>query len=242
MLRASRLSVPRRHSPFRALSSLALVVAIALSGACMGRSDPARYYVLAGVQHEAAVASSARPELGVGPVTLPRYLDRANIVTRRDTELEVAEFDRWGEPLGDSVPRAIGANLATLLGTERIAVFPWPGATTVEHQVIIDVIRFDGRLGGDVVLEARWRILSRDRKELALRYSELVEATGAPGYPALVVAMSRSLAALSRQIADVVKTLPAPSAGGRPIASARGQDEPRGNAGSAPPTTRRALP
>jgi uncharacterized lipoprotein YmbA len=206
---ASRISVRW----LRALSVPALMIPVALSGACMGRSDPARYYVLAEVQREVGTASSARPELGVGPVTLPRYLDRANIVTRRDTELEIAEFDRWGELLSESVPRAIGANLAAQLGTERIAVFPWSGATNVEHQVIIDVIRFDGQLGGDVVLEARWRVLGRDRKELALRYSALVEATGAPGYPALVGAMSRSLAALSRQIAEVVRTLRAPSAG-----------------------------
>jgi uncharacterized protein len=205
-VRSSRSRATRRASPFGAL--FVLVVAVASSGGCVGRSTPARYYVLAGVQREATPAPPPGPDLGIGPVTLPRYLERTNIVTRRGTELEIAEFERWGELLSESVPRAIGANLATLLGTEHIAVFPWSGVANIEHQIVIDVIRFDGQLGGDVVLEARWRVLGRDRKELTLRYSALVEATGEAGYPALVAAMSRSLTLLSRQIADVVKTLP----------------------------------
>jgi uncharacterized protein len=198
------------------LFPLAVLISAALTGGCMGRSDPARFYVLAGVPHSSAATPSAEPvggpELGIGPITLPRYLERTNIVTRRGTELEVAEFDRWGEPLSESVPRAIAANLAALLRTERIVVFPWPSVTNIDHQVVIDVIRFDGRLGGDVLLEARWRVLGRDKKELVLRYSALTEATGESSYPALVAAMSRSLAALSREIADAVRTLPAPSA------------------------------
>lgn len=206
------------------LSPLAFLILAAVTSGCLGRSAPARFYVLAGVPRSSAATPSAEPvrgpELGIGPITLPRYLERTNIVTRRGTELEVAEFDRWGEPLSDSVPRAIAANLATLLRTERIVVFPWPSVTTIDHQVVIDVIRFDGRLGGDVLLEARWRVLGREKKELVLRYSALTEATGESGYPALVAAMSRSLAALSREIADAVKTLPAPSAGRRSVADA----------------------
>ena len=57
------------------------------------------------------------------------------------------------------------------------------------------------------MLEARWRILGPDGKELALRRSALTETTGRSGYPALVAAMSRALGALSREIAAVVGTL-----------------------------------
>jgi uncharacterized lipoprotein YmbA len=214
-----------RESRIRLLCSLALLVLLALTGGCMGRSAPARFYVLAAAPHPPVATPSTEqgraPELGVGPVTLPRYLERTNIVTRRDMELEVAEFDRWGEPLSESVPRAIAANLATLLRTERIVVFPWSSTTSIERQVVIDVIRFDGRLGGDVLLEARWRVLGREKKDLVLRYSAMTEATGESGYPALVAAMSRSLAALSREIADAVKSLPAPSAGGSSGTAAR---------------------
>ena len=118
-------------------------------------------------------------------------------------------------------PGAIAANLATLLRTERIAVFPWSSTASIEHQVVIDVIRFDGQLGGDVLLEARWRVFGRERNDLVLRYSAMTEATGESGYPAVVAAMSRSLAALSREIADAVETLHAPSAVSGSVATAR---------------------
>ena len=208
----------RRHPGM----SITLLISLALCSGCMGRSAPVRFYVLTEVPRSTAAAPSAAPgpALGVGPVALPRYLDRTQIVTRRGAQMEAAEFDRWGESLGEGVPRAIAAHLAALLQTERIAVFPWSGARTIEHQVVIDVTRFDGVVGGDVLLEARWRVLGPDRKELALRSSALREATGEAGYLALVAAMSRSLEALSREIADAVKELRA--------RQARGADPARG--------------
>jgi uncharacterized lipoprotein YmbA len=217
-----------RAAMLRAL--LALPAILALSGGCLGRSDPTRFYVLEGVPRPSAAVPPAQPgrglAIGVGPVTLPRYLERPSIVTRRGMELDVAEFDQWGEPLSESVPRAIAANLATLLGTERVVVFPWPGATTIDRQAVVDVLRFDGQLGGDVLLEARWRILGPEKNELLLRHSALTEAAGEPGYPALVAAMSRSVAALSREIADAVKALPAPRADSSSGAGMRVPDEP----------------
>ena len=60
----------------------------------------------------------------------------------------------------------------------------------------------------DVTLEARWRILGGDGKELALRRSTVTEVVGAPGYGAMVAAMSRALGALSRDIATAIRDLP----------------------------------
>lgn len=193
------------------LFPIAVLIALTLCTGCIGRSGPARFYVLTEVPRSTVAAPAAEPgrgaAVGVGPVILPGYLDRIQIVTRRGAQLEVAEFDRWGEPLSEGVPWAIAAHLAVLLQTERIVVFPWPGTRTIEYQVVVDVTRFDGVVGGDVLLEARWRVLGQDRKELELRYSTVREATGESGYLALVAAMNRSLGALSRQIADSVKVL-----------------------------------
>ena len=126
-----------RASGIRLLSAPALLILPALTGGCLGRNAPARFYMLAAVPHSPVATPSTEsgraPELGVGPVTLPRYLGRTNIVTRRGMEMEVAEFDRWAEPLSESVPRAIAANLATLLRTERIVVFPWSNTPSIEH-------------------------------------------------------------------------------------------------------------
>ena len=189
--------------------SIALVLGLALIGGCVGRSAPVRLYVLTSIPRPAAVGASTDPAegpaLGLGPVTLPRYLDRINIVTRRGAEIDVAEFDRWSEGLSEGVPRVIAADLATLLGTERIVIFPWPADREFGRQAVIEIARFDGALGGEVVLEARWRLLGPDRKELLIRYSTVREPTGESSYLSLVSAMSRCLETLSGEIAKALK-------------------------------------
>lgn len=187
-------------------AALALIV-VALSGACSWQSAPVHFYVLGegrGSPATAPTPAERGPTVGVGPITLPRYLERNNIVTRQGTELVVAEYDRWGEPLSESVPRLIAADLSPLLATERIVMFPWPVGKTVDQQVVVEVLRFEGTSGGDVVLEARWRILGPDKQDVLLRYSIVREPDGGAGYPALVAAMSRSVGMLSREIADAV--------------------------------------
>jgi hypothetical protein len=185
---------------------------VALAG-CAGSSAPVRLYVLTPAP-EARVAPLGAavpggPALGVGPVRLPGLLDRPQIVTRRGAdEIDEAEFHRWAEPLADSVPRILAENLAMLRKTERIALFPWDPVQAVQHQVVVDVMRFDGAMGGDVVLDARWRILATDGKELSVNRSVLTQPTGGTGYSAVVAAMSRALAALSREIAATLDTLP----------------------------------
>ena len=191
------------------LRRLLVVGALGLAGAgCLGRSPAVRVYTLAPVAAPTPppASASAGPVIGLGPVTLPGYLDRPQIVTRRSAdELALGEFDRWGEPLDEAVPRIVGENLAALLGTERLAAFPWTRARGVTHQVTVEVLRFDGPLGGPVTLEARWRLLDPTGRELLVRRSTVREPAGGGDHAALVAAMSRALGALSRELADAVR-------------------------------------
>ena len=201
-----------RRDPF-VLAALGLgIFVVALTG-CAGSSAPGRLYVLTPAP-EARLAPLGSavpggPVLGVGPVRLPGLLDRPQIVTRRGAEeIDAAEFHRWAEPLAESVPRILAENLATLRKTERVVLFAWDPAQAVQDQVVVDVMRFDGAMGGDVVLDARWRILATDGKELAVNRSVLIQPIDGTGYPAVVAAMSRALAALSREIAAMLDGLP----------------------------------
>ena len=56
-------------------------------------------------------------------------------------------------------------------------MFPWRGvvARIIQYQVVVAVLRFDGRPGGDVTLDTRWRILDRDGKELLFHRSTVIE-------------------------------------------------------------------
>ena len=68
--------------------------------------------------------------------------------------------------------------------------------------------RFEADATGEVSLVARWTILGKDgRTILRAGQSALRETTGRQDYEALVAAMSRALAALSRDIAVALRAL-----------------------------------
>ena len=198
----------------RCLRALLLGAILVWGGGCLGgASAPTRFYTLVPVAVPTTEVNPLAAErglaIGVGPVTLPGYLDRREIVTRRGREeIELGEFDHWSEPLKDGATRVLGEDLAILLRTDRVALLSWRGTRPVQYQVAVEVARFEGAAGADVTLEARWRILGGDGKELTLRRSTVTEAAGAPGYGALVAAMSRALGGLSREIATAIRSLP----------------------------------
>jgi hypothetical protein len=146
--------------------------------------------------------------IGVTPVRIPAYVDRPQIVTRKGPdEISLTEFDRWGEPLVDGVPRTIAENLGLLLPNDRVALLPWAGMRAPQYRVVVDVARFDGTLGPGVLLEASWRILGAEGKTLREARFALSEPAAEPAYSALVAAMSRCLGGLSREIAAALKSL-----------------------------------
>ena len=144
--------------------------------------------------------------IGVGPVELPEYVDRPQIMTGDGgNELRRSEFDQWAEPLGTNFTRILAINLSTLLKTERVAVFPWKGPVPLDYQIVVEVTQFLGNLNGSVSLVARWRILGKNGREALLsRLSSFTELTISNDYHTLVATMSHMVALLSDDIATAI--------------------------------------
>jgi uncharacterized protein len=174
-------------------------------------SPPTRFYVLSAVSDSvAAVTAQADRDVavGVGPVELPEYLDRPQIVTRSgQNALNLAEFDNWAEPLKDNATQVLAENLAVLLPSRRIVTYPWKRATPVDMQLVAKITRFDHAEDGETVLSTRWRLLSGDgSKELLARESRYLERPAGGSYGATVAAMSRALAQFSRDVAGAIRS------------------------------------
>src|SRR5262249_37672596 len=140
--------------------------------------------------------------VGVGPVAIPRYLNRAQIVTRTGAdEVEISTYHRWAEPLENGIAQVLANELGTQIGSARIAGFPWRGgiARVLDYQVAVIILRFEGSLGGQVTLDARWRVVGRDGQELALKRSTLNEPVTGSGYQSLVMGMNRLVGTLARE-------------------------------------------
>jgi uncharacterized lipoprotein YmbA len=172
-----------------------------------GRSQGSRFYLLTSLSNSENQQQPAAPgqelAIGIGPVKLPQHLDRPQIVTRTSrNQVQLAEFDRWAEPLKHNFTHVLAENLALLLSTDRVSLFPWTGSPMLDYQIAVEVTHFAGRPDGNVLLNARWTILSGDGKEVLRRSkSSILEPEGGQDYEAIVSAQSRALAELSREIA-----------------------------------------
>jgi uncharacterized lipoprotein YmbA len=199
-----------RLSLFRVFLLGFLLAAVGCAG-----SPIARFYTLSPVVATAEVKSPQEAPgkdlaVGIGPIRIPEYLLRKEIVTRMDeNRIDLAEYDLWGGTLQDDFLRILLENLNLLLGGSRVSLIPWPGIGAVDYRVGVEVSRFDGSLGREVVLIATWIIRESKGNTIArIRTSRIQESAGGQTYEGLVGGMSRALARLSREISEEIKTLP----------------------------------
>lgn len=175
---------------------------------CAG-SDPARFYTL----HSFFDTAGRRPApdgqglaIGIGPIEIPDYIDRPQIVTRTGhNEIMRADFDRWGGSLRPEILRVLTDNLSFLLPGRQVSAYPWNNIIQPGIQVPVTIDRFDGRLGEAVVLRARWMIIKPHGKEAPIkRESDIREPADKAGYSGLVTAHSRALERLSIEMAEAL--------------------------------------
>ena len=201
------------HTTGGKLMALLLGIALVGSAGC-GHSKPSRFYTLASMKSPNGTFEGAPARQGdvvaIGPVTIPRYLDRPQMVTRSDrNEVRIAESERWAGSLAEDVSRVLIENLSVLLAGDNVVVLRWDQAALssvpIKYRVGVEVLRFEGAVGGAVDLRARYTIHDVDGKALSVKESTVQERASGPDYDALAAAMSRTLASASREIADVVR-------------------------------------
>ena len=196
--------------------TLVLGVSLLASGGCVPtpESAPTNFYILSSLSgaetKKPTAAKNNRTTVGVGPVVLASYLDRPQFVTRAGrNQLRLAEFHHWGESLKDNVPRVLAENLSFLLSTPNVFVYPWRTAPPIDHQVSVEVVRFDADESGSVTLLARWALSQRSQRETFLTHSSNIRVPfGRGSYEDIASAMSKALADLSREIAAAIQARP----------------------------------
>lgn len=193
-------------------SALGLLLATAVS-ACvnLGPGTPPRAptYVLEPMVPAAQLLSRGVP-IGLGPVTIPGYLDRNEMVSREAAnQLRVDARHSWGSPLDQEVLRVLAENLSRLLGSDRVTIWPWTRHRDIAVRIPVQVQQFEPVAGKGVVLVARWELQTADTATvLFTRQSEIVEPVAEREPGSYAAGMSRALAALAGQIAEALRTVP----------------------------------
>jgi uncharacterized protein len=179
-------------------------------GGC-GSTQPSRFYTLDSIgNHEAGTRSTLTDQsisVSLGPVHIPDYLDRPQIVSRTNkNELSLSEFDRWAGSLKDDIVRVLSINLAQLLSQSTVSVLPWELGNVSDYRVVVNIRRFDPMPAGNILLDAQWTIIGKGGREIPRVQESLIsEPVTAQTYEAKVAAMSVALEKLSRDIAEGIK-------------------------------------
>ena len=205
-----------------------LILGLALAG-CVA-SPPTNFYMLAPMippaEESPAAMGKGQTVIAIMNVLIPTYLDRNQIVTRlNETEYGLAEFDQWAEPINDNLTRVIAQNLSRLLAAEAVDVFPAAKEVPHEYSIGVEVIRLDGKLDDHVTLIARWAVFGADEDDLIVlrkfeRQEKIKGDTPKPksqfktadgeadvNYKGFVLAQSRAVEKLSRDIAVAIKEI-----------------------------------
>lgn len=204
-------AMPRRWAVAFGLSLAALAVC-----GCAGflpRTEPATFYVLS-ASPEVGAGPPLSVALGVGPVLIPDYVDRPQIVTRvAPNQLDLSESRRWAGPLQKRVTELMLLNLSRQLGTDRATAFPFAMGLPRELDAVINLTRFEVSSEGEVRVEAFWWIRDpRTTATLEAREFTSVRTVPAGDYAGAAAAMSAALADLSVEMAAAIrKVYPGPS-------------------------------
>ena len=185
-----------------------LLAAATLTGCASQKAD---FYTLSAE----APADSARPvatfNVVVGAATVPELIDRPQIVVRDGAnQVDIDEFARWAEPLKSQIPRVIAADLARLLNSQRVSVYPVAGDAASAYRVRANVERFDAQPGEAVMVDVTWTVSPPGKGAQLFGRSTVREPVTGTGYGPLVIAWSRAIGTVSRDIAAAIQPASAP--------------------------------
>lgn len=187
----------------------------ALLQGCIGRAspEPTFYHLSAAAPGKGEAAEATMlPEdvllvVEIGPVTLPEYLQRPQIVTRRGgSELRIDKFHRWVGSLEDQIERVVAQNVEQF--SAQVRVVGYRQQTVAPALVVeLDIDDFTGAPGDELLLRANWFVseLKNEGEIHHVRRSVIRVPVQGEGFPALVAAHDAALERLSEEIAAFIR-------------------------------------
>jgi len=179
---------------------------------CAGNNSPSTFYMLRSMESPqeslSAEAGDKSVSVLVGPISLPGYLDRNQMVTvAGKNEMALDEFNRWAESLRDGFYRVLLEDLSLLLKTPEVYGYDRSGENSADYQVSIDVTRFDAASDGDAVLTAFWSLSCKEGGTPGVMRKSVFRApVSGTGFAGVVDAQNQTLTAFSREIASAIES------------------------------------
>ena len=179
-----------------------LAATLTLAG-CGGSSQ--KYYQLA--SDGPAPTGISGLAVGVGPVTLPAYVDRAELVFQSGpNEFKVPADAHWAGSLKESISRVLAADLGRRLHSGNVLSFPWNPDAHLRYQIAVDISQFHSISGQGAILEVAWRVETPDGKTSLRRGNGIFHApVVGDGYDPVISAENNLLAQLADAMAATLR-------------------------------------
>jgi uncharacterized lipoprotein YmbA len=190
-------------------AALALLGFAVLTTGCLSpKDDRSQFYVLAAPVDTARTAPGD-VTLGLGPITLPEYLHRPQMVTRvGENQVTISEDYRWAEDLEAGIARVMRQDLERTTGATQILIYPWLVTRKVRYAVEVDFLRFEGNAAGVVELWAAWRIRDVPTHDVLVADEfRITQQAAGPANSDVVTAQSQAVVALSRKVAAALRNI-----------------------------------
>lgn len=171
-----------------------------LSGCIFGVSKTSTFYTLTS-NIQTPFNNQYDAFIGIDKISLPKYMDRPQIVTLEPdgTEVSVSEFNRWIESPSVLCTRALTENLSSLLPKSQVKIRQL-GSEKFDRYIWVEVIKMDGTLGKTADLQA-WYTIKNKYGKTVLRQKFTDQITIKNTYSDLVNGYSKLWENLSLVIA-----------------------------------------
>jgi len=175
-----------------------------LSSACSlgGNTKPPQFFVLDTAIEQAISDDTGTLEIGIGPISIPGYINRPQIVTKTNSaEVQLDEFARWAEPVDAMFTRTLAQNIKALTNSQSIYAHPWPKLINLDYRISAKVIKFENNIQGDALLIVHWGIVDEsDTTDYKVIHSEFTAKSISTNYSARVAALNDTLAQFAEEI------------------------------------------
>lgn len=197
---------------FRRSTTLVLGLFLTITMGCA--SSPSRFYSLSPLENHRPAASDASAAaytiVSLGPVIIPDYMKKPQIVTRSGrNEHVVNKFRRWSGALEDDFSRVLIQNLSSSLPDDLFRVVNWVPSVQnylqIAYRVTIDVMRIELSPVGPVSLRTQWTVVNvHSPDHVTVQESYIDEPVVEHDFSGMVDAFSRTLVTLSLEIAKAI--------------------------------------
>lgn len=174
--------------------------------ACQNSPKKNYYYLTAIDETEKSNGDSASQStsitqlIGIGPITIPEYLSRSQIVdSQTNNTLLMADNAYWAEPLDKSITRVISLNLMHMNNSRSFTDFPWRNDSKPHYSLRLDIDDLS-RSGKNAKINATWELLNNTTKATVERHHFVRSLAAGSGAKGLAQAYSQLLADLAKDM------------------------------------------